>query len=126
MADDIRTRRATKKQRELLAFLDSFIKTNGYGPSYREIMHALDYKSVSTVATHINGLIARGYVTKTDDSARSLAVVSAGKSTSPSHEQWLRAALQQHRRKLAHSATARDRQTVQAIDRVAELFDISL
>lgn len=67
--------RPTKKQKELLNFIDSFIKGNGYGPSYREVMRALDYKSVSTVATHIDGLIARGWLVKKDHSARSLTVV---------------------------------------------------
>lgn len=67
--------RPTKKQRELLTFIDGFIKGNGYGPSYREVMRALDYKSVSTVATHIDGLIARGWLLKKDNSARSLIVV---------------------------------------------------
>lgn len=67
--------RPTKKQRELLNFIDGFIKGNGYGPSYREIMRALDYKSVSTVATHVNGLIARGWLIKKDNSARTLEVV---------------------------------------------------
>lgn len=66
--------RPTKKQKELLSFIDGFIKGNGYGPSYREIMRALDYKSVSTVATHIDGLIARGWLLKKDNSARTLEV----------------------------------------------------
>lgn len=68
--------RPTKKQRELLSFIDGFIKGNGYGPSYREVMRALDYKSVSTVAIHINGLIARGFLSKKTHSARSLEIVS--------------------------------------------------
>ena len=67
--------RPTKKQRELLNFIDGFIKGNGYGPSYREIMRALDYRSVSTVATHVNGLVARGWLIKKDNSARTLEVV---------------------------------------------------
>lgn len=67
--------RPSKKQRELLSFIDGFIKGNGYGPSYREIMRALDYKSVSTVAVHVDGLIARGLLYKKDHSARSLEVV---------------------------------------------------
>ena len=67
--------RPTKKQKELLNFIDGFIKGYGYGPSYREIMRALDYKSVSTVATHVDGLITRGWLVKKDNSARSLAVV---------------------------------------------------
>jgi repressor LexA len=72
------SQRPTKKQKELLSFIDGFIKGNGYGPSYREIMRALDYKSVSTVATHINGLIARGWLVKKDNSARTLEVVMPG------------------------------------------------
>ena len=67
--------RPTKKQKELLDFIDGFIKGSGYGPSYREVMRALDYKSVSTVAIHINGLITRGWLVKKDNSARSLMVM---------------------------------------------------
>lgn len=70
------TERASKKQQELLSFVDGFIKGNGYGPSYREIMKALGYKSVSTVAIHIDGLIAKGYLARRDKSARSLEVVT--------------------------------------------------
>ena len=69
--------RPSKKQRELLSFIEGFIAGHGYGPSYREVMRALDYKSVSTVAIHINGLIAKGYLQKRDRSARSLEVIKA-------------------------------------------------
>ena len=78
--------RPTKKQRELLNFIDGFIKGNGYGPSYREIMRALDYRSVSTVATHVNGLIARGWLVKKDNSARTLEVVMNKESGGLSQE----------------------------------------
>ena len=86
--------RPTKKQRELLVFIDNFITGNGYGPSYREVMRALDYKSVSTVATHIDGLIVRGYLRKKTHSARSLEVVGMDSltpttSTDP-HIAWLK------------------------------------
>lgn len=69
--------RSTKKQKELLSFVDAFIKEHGYGPSYREVMNGLGYKSVSTVAVHIDGLISKGYLRKRDNSARSLEVVSS-------------------------------------------------
>ena len=68
--------RPSKKQRELLSFIDAFIKQHGYGPSYREIMNGLAYKSVSTVATHVDNLITKGHLRKRDYSARSLEVVS--------------------------------------------------
>lgn len=84
--------RPTKKQRELLSFIDGFIKGNGYGPSYREVMRALEYKSVSTVATHIDGLIARGFLRKETHSARSLEVVSTEMATTAEnpHIAWLK------------------------------------
>lgn len=65
----------TKKQRELLNFISAFIKTNGYAPSYREVMKSLHYRSVSTVATHVENLISLGYLEKNNRSARSLRVV---------------------------------------------------
>jgi SOS-response transcriptional repressor LexA len=86
--------RPSKKQQILLSFIDGFIKGNGYGPSYREIMRALDYKSVSTVAIHVDGLIAKGLLAKKDNSARSLEVVNIA-PTPPvpqqlsSKEKWL-------------------------------------
>lgn len=87
-------KRPSKKQRELLSFIDGFIKGNGYGPSYREVMRALDYKSVSTVAVHIDGLIARGLLRKSDHSARSLEVIEAIKPSSETksnvHIEWLK------------------------------------
>lgn len=48
------TMNLTKKQKQMLDFIDGFIKGNGYSPTYREIMRALGYKSVSTVAKHID------------------------------------------------------------------------
>ena len=85
----------TKKQRQLLSFIDKFTSEHGYSPSYREIMNSLGYKSVSTVATHIDNLITLGYLKKADHSARSLEVVdkeydepSLGK-IAPTQEKWL-------------------------------------
>lgn len=69
---------------------------HGYGPSYREIMMAQGYRSVATVAEHINNLIARGHLRKRDRSARSLEVVSIPepetiivKQVSEAEEKWL-------------------------------------
>ncbi len=70
------TVRPTKKQRELLTFIEDFIKEHGYSPSYREIMKGQDYTSVATVALHVNNLIKRGHLQKRDHSARSLEVVA--------------------------------------------------
>lgn len=69
------TVRPTKKQRELLGFIETFIAEHGYSPSYREIMQGLQYSSVATVALHVQNLTARGHLQKRDHSARSLEVV---------------------------------------------------
>ncbi len=66
--------RPTKKQYQLLAFIKDFTDTNGYSPSYREVMRGCNYTSVATVALHINNLIKRGHLTKRPNSARSLEV----------------------------------------------------
>jgi SOS-response transcriptional repressor LexA len=68
--------RPTKKQRELLGYIESFIALHCYIPSYREIMNGLNYTSVATVALHVGNLIKRGHLRKRDRSARSLEVVA--------------------------------------------------
>jgi len=88
--------RPTKKQRELLSFIEQFILQHGYGPSYREIMRGCEYNSVATVAVHVNNLISRGHLTKRDHSARSLEVVKQADLTAKpqvkvtaANEKWL-------------------------------------
>lgn len=66
------TIRPTKKQKELLGFIETFIAEHGYSPSYREIKNALNYSSVATVALHIANLVKRGHLVKRDNAARSL------------------------------------------------------
>ncbi len=88
--------RPTKKQRELLTFIEAFISEHGYSPSYREIMSGVGYNSVATVALHVNNLIARGHIKKRDNSARSLEVIATAEipkfqtnEIKPSDEKWL-------------------------------------
>jgi SOS-response transcriptional repressor LexA len=69
--------RPTKRQKELLTFIEDFINAHGYSPSYREIMQGLQYNSVATVALHVGNLIKRGHLLKRDRSARSLEVVKS-------------------------------------------------
>ncbi len=88
--------RPTKKQKELLSFIEAFIAEHGYSPSYREIMAGLNYNSVATVALHVNNLLKRGHLRKRDHSARSLEITSPSTEqkistniVSPSEEKWL-------------------------------------
>ena len=88
--------RPTKKQQELLTFIDGFIQGHGYSPSYREIMAGCRYNSVATVALHVGNLIKRGHLEKRDNSARSLEVITkvsakplAVNAIKASEEKWL-------------------------------------
>lgn len=88
--------RPTKKQKELLSYIEQFIAEHGYSPSYREIMRGLNYTSVATVALHVNSLIKRGHLRKRDHSARSLEVVGTTaepklktNQIAPGEEKWL-------------------------------------
>jgi repressor LexA len=90
--------RPTKKQKELLTFIEKFIGEHGYSPSYREIMTGQGYTSVATVSLHVENLIKRGHLRKRDHSARSLEVVKSPSSATvevtsnqvaPSEEKWL-------------------------------------
>ena len=88
--------RPTKKQKEILGFIENFIAGHGYSPSFREIKSGLGYNSVSTVSTHVNNLITRGHLQKRTYSARSLEVVKDNKVNpggvdrpSESQEKWL-------------------------------------
>ncbi len=106
--------RPTKKQKELLVFVENFISGHGYGPSYREIRAGMGYNSVATVAKHINNLISRGHLRKRDHSARSLEVVRAeasiedtlvirGSIPTKAQEQWLVAKIQEQFRRVEES-----------------------
>lgn len=105
--------RPTKKQREMLAFIESFIQQNGYSPSFREIMKGLGYTSVATVALHVNNLIKRGHLQKRDRSARSLEVVTmhdqpkvASNQISEKQEKWLVEKVDYYFRQAEQSAAA--------------------
>lgn len=108
--------RASKKQQELLSFLDGFIKGNGYGPSYREIMRALGYKSVSTVAIHVEGLIAKGYLARRDKSARSLEIVSLRPQSQSDVPRASETSLESQLRKKIEDAKLSDEQKAQVAD----------
>lgn len=114
--------RPTKKQRELLSFIEAFISEHGYSPSYREIMNGLKYTSVATVALHVNNLIKRGHLRKRDRSARSLEVVALAEEVKiksnaikPGEEKWLV-------EKIDHLISQLEQQAVKEQARIDELY----
>ena len=65
----------TKKQKQLLDYISEFLNTHDYSPSYREIAAGLGLSSVSSIAEHVDNLVALGALKRTAGAARSLEVV---------------------------------------------------
>lgn len=65
----------TKRQKEVLDYISQYIEVHGYAPSYREIAEAFNLGSVATVADHVETLVSKGLLSKSDNSARSLQLV---------------------------------------------------
>jgi repressor LexA len=71
----------TKKQRQILDYVESFVGTNGYSPSYEEIAQAFDYSSLATVHEHLTNLEQKGFLRKNYNKSRSLEVVRTDPSS---------------------------------------------
>lgn len=69
----------TKKQQEILDFLNREIEVKGYPPSVREICRAVGFKSTSTVHSYLAKLEKEGYIKKDPSKPRALKVVKNSK-----------------------------------------------
>ncbi|ARO14212.1 LexA repressor [Ketogulonicigenium robustum] len=65
----------TRKQLELLEFIDQRVKTTGVPPSFEEMKEALDLKSKSGIHRLITALEERGFIRRLAHRARALEVV---------------------------------------------------
>ena len=68
----------TKRQRQILDYVDRFVDDNGYSPSFEEIAESFGYSSLATVHEHLSNLEQKGYLRKNYNRSRSLEVVRAG------------------------------------------------
>ena len=66
----------TKRQKEILDFVESYSQKKGYSPSFEEIRKRLKLASVSTIHFHISKLKEGGYLGKTENKARAISVTS--------------------------------------------------
>jgi len=70
----------TKKQKQVFDFIKTYVSENGISPTIEEIRRELKLKAVSTIHEHINSLEAKGYISKSENSARSLSLIKEIKS----------------------------------------------
>ncbi len=68
----------TKRQREILTFLDDFIATKGYSPSLEEICAGLGLSSLATVHVHLKNLDEKRMIRRMPNRGRSIELTPAG------------------------------------------------
>lgn len=64
----------TRRQKEVMDFLSSFIEKHGYSPSYEEIASGLGLASLATVHKHVQALEAKQYLRRSYNHSRSLEI----------------------------------------------------
>ena len=67
----------TKRQKEILDFIESFLEAHGYSPSFEEIADYFGYRSLATVHEHLSNLEDKGYIRKNYNESRSIELVDA-------------------------------------------------
>jgi len=67
----------TRRQRQVLDTIRSFISREGYSPSLEEIGDSLGLSSVATVHRHVARLVEKGLLRKDPNRSRSVEVVEA-------------------------------------------------
>jgi repressor LexA len=65
----------TRRQREILTFLEGYIKDHGYAPSFEEIAEQFRFQSLATVHEHLTNLERKGYIRRTFNESRSVEVL---------------------------------------------------
>lgn len=63
----------TKKQKQVFDFINTYRDENGISPTIEEIRKKLKLRAISTIHEHINTLKRKGYLAKSDNSARGVS-----------------------------------------------------
>ena len=67
----------TKRQREILDYLNEFIQQHGYAPSLEEIGRRFGLSSLATVHKHLTNLQEKGFIKRAWNRSRSVEMVPA-------------------------------------------------
>ncbi len=65
----------TKRQSEILTFLQGYIRDHGYAPSFEEIAGQFGFQSLATVHEHLTNLERKGYIQRTHNESRAIEVL---------------------------------------------------
>ena len=65
----------TKRQSEILRYLQEHIRDQGYAPSFEEIAEHFSFQSLATVHEHLTNLERKGYIHRTHNESRAIEVL---------------------------------------------------
>ncbi|MDZ4865444.1 MAG: transcriptional repressor LexA [Gemmatimonadota bacterium] len=65
----------TKRQSEILSYLQEHIQERGYAPSFEEIAEQFNFQSLATVHEHLTNLERKGYIHRTHNESRAIEVL---------------------------------------------------
>lgn len=65
----------TKRQSEILAYLQQHIQDHGFAPSFEEIAEHFGFQSLATVHEHLTNLERKGYIRRSYNESRSIEVL---------------------------------------------------
>src|SRR5713226_1568654 len=68
----------TKRQKQLVDYLENYIEEHGYAPTLSEVGQYFGLSSLATVHKHLSNLEAKGYIRRNHNHSRALEI--AGKS----------------------------------------------
>lgn len=66
----------TKRQKQLIDFLDQYINEHGYAPTLSEIGQYFGLSSLATVHKHLHNLELKGFIKRTPNHSRALEVTT--------------------------------------------------
>ena len=72
----------TKKQKNLLVYINNKIRSTGISPSYEEMKNSLNLKSKSGIHRLISALVERGFIKRLAHKARALEVIKLPENAS--------------------------------------------
>lgn len=67
----------TRRQKQILDYLTSYIERNGFAPSFEEIAENFSFSSLATVHEHLTNLERKGYINRLPNESRAIEIPPA-------------------------------------------------
>lgn len=65
----------TRRQKQILDYIQDYLTSNGYAPSFEEIAGQFGFASLATVHEHLTNLEQKGYIRRAHNESRSIEIV---------------------------------------------------